>query len=131
MRGLYSRRTSHAKTYYRYLAIIARRKLLQSHREGVSDGKKPRPKPERLGEKLLHIRNALGLSQTEMLKRLNAEDVIGYKQISKYELDITEPPLIILLRYAQVAGVHVEDIIDDGTDLPEKLPTRTVRRFGR
>jgi transcriptional regulator with XRE-family HTH domain len=87
-------------------------------------GRKPRPKPERLAEKLLQIRNALGLSQTEMLKRLGVEDIIPYKQISKYELDITEPPLIILLRYAQVAGVHVEEIIDDDVELPVKLPTR-------
>ena len=85
-------------------------------------GRKPRPIPERLGEKLLQIRNALELSQTEMLKRLGVEDIIPYKQISKYELDITEPPLIILLRYAQVAGVHVEDIIDDGIDLPDNIP---------
>ena len=85
-------------------------------------GRKPRPIPKRLGEKLLQIRNALGLSQTEMLKRLGVEDIIPYKQISKYELDITEPPLIILLRYAQVAGVHVEDIIDDGIDLPDNIP---------
>ena len=85
-------------------------------------GRKPRPIPKRLGEKLLQIRNALGLSQTEMLKRLGVEDIIPYKQISKYELDITEPPLIILLRYAQVAGVHVEDIIDDGIDLPGNIP---------
>ena len=85
-------------------------------------GRKPRPIPERLGEKLLQIRNALGLSQTEMLKRLEVEDIITYKQISKYELDITEPPLIILLRYAQIAGIHVEDIIDDDLDLPERLP---------
>ena len=85
-------------------------------------GRKPRPIPERLGEKLLQIRNALGLSQTEMLKRLGVEDIIPYKQISKYELDITEPPLIILIRYAQVAGVHVEDIIDDGIDLPDNIP---------
>ena len=85
-------------------------------------GRKPRPIPKRLGEKLLQIRNALGLSQTEMLKRLGVEDIIPYKQISKYELDITEPPLIILLRYTQVAGVHVEDIIDDGIDLPDNIP---------
>ena len=85
-------------------------------------GRKPRPIPERLGEKLLLIRNALGLSQTEMLKRLGVEDIIPYKQISKYELDVTEPPLIILLRYAQVAGIHVEDIIDDDIDLPKNIP---------
>jgi transcriptional regulator with XRE-family HTH domain len=99
-------------------------------------GRKPRPKPERLGEKLLQIRNALELSQTEMLKRLGVEDIIPYKQISKYELDNTEPPLIILLRYAQVAGAHVEDIIDDDIDLPKNIPgpvkyTLSARRRSR
>jgi transcriptional regulator with XRE-family HTH domain len=81
-----------------------------------------RPKPERLAEKLLQIRNALGLSQTEMLRRLGVEDLIEYHTISKYELGKNEPPLMILLRYARVAGVYVEDLIDDELDLPEKLP---------
>ena len=81
-----------------------------------------RPRPSRLAEKLLQIRNALGLSQTEMHRRLGVEDLIEYHSISKYELNKNEPPLIILLRYAQVAGVHVEDIIDDGIDLPDNIP---------
>lgn len=82
-----------------------------------------RPRPKRLAEKLLQIRNALGLSQAEMLSRLSAEDVVSYHRISKYELDENEPPLMILLRYARVAGVYVEDLIDDDLDLPEKLPS--------
>jgi transcriptional regulator with XRE-family HTH domain len=81
-----------------------------------------RLRPERLGEKLRQIRLSLGLSQSEMLKRLDAEDLIVYSQISGYETGQREPPLIILLRYAHAAGVHVEDIIDDGLDLPNKLP---------
>jgi transcriptional regulator with XRE-family HTH domain len=87
-------------------------------------GRKARPQPERLGEKLLQIRNALGLSQSEMFRRLDVEDWISYKQLSKYELGITEPPLIILLRYARVAGVHMEDIVDDELDLPARLPSK-------
>ncbi|HVG32105.1 MAG TPA: helix-turn-helix domain-containing protein [Pyrinomonadaceae bacterium] len=81
-----------------------------------------RPKPERLADKLLQVRNALGLSQSEMLRRLDVENMIEYHTISKYELGKNEPPLIILLRYARVAGVYVEDLIDDELDLPEKLP---------
>jgi hypothetical protein len=57
-----------------------------------------------------------------MLSRLSAEDVVSYHRISKYELDKNEPPLIILLQYARIAGVYVEDLIDDALDLPEKLP---------
>jgi transcriptional regulator with XRE-family HTH domain len=81
-----------------------------------------RPRPARLAEKLLQIRQALGLSQTEMLRRLSAEDEIDYTTISKYELGRNEPPLSILLRYARAAGVHMEDLVDDELDLPAKLP---------
>ena len=81
-----------------------------------------RPRPKRLAEKLLQIRNALGLSQTDLWRHLGVEDEISQKLISKYELDQNEPPLKVLLQYARVAGVHMEDIVDDELDLPEKLP---------
>lgn len=81
-----------------------------------------RQKAERLAEKLLQLRLTLGLSQAEMLKRLEAEEMIVYNRISDYELGKREPPLPILLQYARVAGVHVEDLIDDELDLPGKLP---------
>ncbi|MDT4895990.1 MAG: Helix-turn-helix domain [Acidobacteriota bacterium] len=88
-----------------------------------------RQKAERLAEKLLQLRLALGLSQAEMLKRLDAEDMIVYNRISDYELGKREPPVPILLQYARVAGVYVEDLIDDELDLPEKLPG-TARHEG-
>jgi transcriptional regulator with XRE-family HTH domain len=81
-----------------------------------------RPRPKRLAEKLLQIRVSLGLSQPEILKRLGVGDQLDYTTISKYELDKNEPPLSILLSYARVAGVHMEDIADDELDLPPKLP---------
>lgn len=81
-----------------------------------------RPRPKRLAEKLLHIRTALGLSQTDLWRQLGVEDEISHKLISKYELDQNEPPLKVLLQYARVAGVHMEDIVDDELDLPDKLP---------
>jgi transcriptional regulator with XRE-family HTH domain len=87
-------------------------------------GRKARPTPGRLGEKLLQIRNTLGLSQSEMFRRLEAEDLITYKQISKYELGITEPPLPILLQYARAANVSTDVLIDDELDLPAKLPAK-------
>jgi transcriptional regulator with XRE-family HTH domain len=81
-----------------------------------------RPRPKRLAEKLLQIRNALGLSQTQMWRRLGVEDEISYKLISKYELDQNEPPLTVLLQYARAAGIHMEALVDDELDLPDKLP---------
>ncbi|MBV9211112.1 MAG: hypothetical protein JOZ52_10810 [Acidobacteria bacterium] len=56
-----------------------------------------------------------------MLKSLGVEDLINYKQISKYETDVSEPPLIILLQYARVAGVTMEVLADDKKDLPARL----------
>ena len=84
-----------------------------------------RPKPERLAEKLRQIRVTLGLSQTEMHRRLGVEEMITYTQISKYESGLREPLLQILLNYARVARVPTEVLIDDELDLPEKLPGTT------
>jgi transcriptional regulator with XRE-family HTH domain len=81
-----------------------------------------RVKPARLAEKLLEIRLALGLSQSEMLRRLGLEEQMDYKRISEFERRTTEPHLSVLLQYARVARVHMEDIVDDELDLPAKLP---------
>jgi transcriptional regulator with XRE-family HTH domain len=87
-------------------------------------GTRPRRKPERLAEKLREIRQSFGLSQTELLKRLEADDLIAYNEISKYELGLREPTLLVLLQYARVAGVCVDALIDDALDLPAKLPAK-------
>jgi transcriptional regulator with XRE-family HTH domain len=80
-----------------------------------------RQRPKRLAEKLLQIRLALGLSQTEMYGRLGVEDEILYTRISDYELDKAEPTLMVLLRYARASGVSMETLVDDKLDLPAKL----------
>ena len=92
-------------------------------------GRKARPKPEKLGEKLLQIRQSLGLSQSQMYKQLELEDFVSHKQMSKYELGITEPPLMILLRYARVVGISTDVLIDDEMDLPVKLPAKPKRSY--
>lgn len=95
----------------------------------------PRPKPERLAEKLLAIRETLGVSQPELLRRLGVENLIEYHIISRYERGKREPPLMILLEYARLANVYVDALIDDGLDLPDKIPNPTksegVRRRKR
>jgi transcriptional regulator with XRE-family HTH domain len=90
-------------------------------------GTKPRLKPERLAEKLRQIRLALGLSQSEMWRHLELEDLIVFKQISTYELGTREPPLPILLRYAQAANVSTDVLINDALDLPANLPAKAKR----
>jgi transcriptional regulator with XRE-family HTH domain len=86
---------------------------------------KARQRAERLAEKLLQIRLALGLSQPALHRRLGVEDMILYNRISDYERGEREPPLPILLRYARVAGVPMEVLVDDELDLPDKLPGTT------
>jgi transcriptional regulator with XRE-family HTH domain len=83
---------------------------------------------KRLGEKLRQIRDALGLSQSEMLRRLGFEEELWYTQVSAYETGRREPPLIILLEYARAAGVCPELLIDDELDLPTKLPSSPKHR---
>ena len=79
------------------------------------------PKSERLGEKLLQIRLALGLSQDGMLERLGLAEKYFRSRISAYELGDREPHLPILLRYARSVGISTDVLIDDELDLPAKL----------
>ncbi len=84
-----------------------------------------RLKQERLAEKLLRVRLAFGLSQPDMHRRLNVEDIIPYNRISDYELGKRDPPLAVLLKYARAANVYVDALIDDELDLPDQLPSPT------
>jgi len=84
-------------------------------------GRKPRVKPERLAEKLRTIRDAFGLSQGELVKRLDASDLIDAKHVSKFELGEREPSLVVLLRYARLARVSMDVLADDELDLPARL----------
>jgi transcriptional regulator with XRE-family HTH domain len=80
-------------------------------------GRAPRLRPARLGEKLLAVRQRLGLSQTQMCRALGLK--VDYSAVSNYELGTREPPLPVLLRYARLAGVSTDVLIDDELDLPE------------
>ncbi|HEV7644427.1 MAG TPA: helix-turn-helix transcriptional regulator [Pyrinomonadaceae bacterium] len=82
-------------------------------------GRESREKPERLSEKLLQIRSGLGLSQNGMLRALGLE--VDRSAISGYELGRREPTLIIVLKYARLAGVHMDVLVDDEMDLPKKF----------
>jgi len=84
-------------------------------------GRGSREKPKRLGKKLLQIRNARELSQDGMARLLAARSKLTRNDISKYERDVREPSLLVLLRYARVAGVSVDELLDDDLELPKKL----------
>lgn len=84
-------------------------------------GKRARMRQERLAGKLLQIRQALGLSQREMLSRLGFEEVLDYKRISEYELGKNEPPLAVILSYARAVNISTDVLIDDELELPANL----------
>lgn len=84
-------------------------------------GKRSRPRPERLAEKLLQIRLAYDLSQNGMIRRLGLTDELVQADVSSFELGTREPALPHLLLYARAAGVTVDVLIDDELDLPKKL----------
>ena len=84
-------------------------------------GRTPREKPARLAEKLIYIRKALNLSQEELVRRLELEPYLTREEISKYERGLRVPSLPTLLKYARIAGLIVDDLIDDEIELPTKL----------
>ena len=87
-------------------------------------GRRARHRPERLAEKLRQIREAFGLSQNEMIRRMGAEELMAQNTISEFELGKREPPLLVLLKYAEVAGVCLDVLANDNLDLPDKLPVK-------
>jgi transcriptional regulator with XRE-family HTH domain len=89
-------------------------------------GTKGRPRPASLSQKLRHIRISLKLSQGEIVRRLRLGDSFHVGRISEYESNVREPSLLVLLAYARLARVHLEDIVDDAIDLPARLPGRVI-----
>jgi transcriptional regulator with XRE-family HTH domain len=87
-------------------------------------GRAARLRSARLAEKLRQIRDALGLSQNELIRHLGLEEVIYQSNVSGYESGEREPPLPILLNYAQAAGVCLDVLANDDLDLPAKLPSK-------
>ena len=80
-------------------------------------GRSPRNKPVLLSQKLLAIRRRLNMSQTEMARALRL--TVHYSAVSNFELGTREPDLLVVLRYARLAGIPMEVIVDDNLSLPE------------
>lgn len=77
-------------------------------------GRSYRTRPKKLGAKLKLIRVRLGLTQAEMIKALNVKsEPLHPTNVSEYERGKREPPLLVLLRYARLAGVIMDVLVDD------------------
>lgn len=64
------------------------------------------------------------MSQAALVELL-AQPKLHPAHVSGYERGEREPPLPVLLRYARLAGVCLERLVDGELDLPDKLPART------
>jgi transcriptional regulator with XRE-family HTH domain len=91
-------------------------------------------RPKRLGEKLGIIRKQLELSQNEMVRRLGLNGKLTREEVSAYERGVREPSLPTLLRYADVARVWIDVLVDDDLDLPKEtrgvIKSEGIRRRG-
>jgi len=81
-------------------------------------GRSSRPTPKHLAKKLRRIRERLDISQAVMCDRLGFEK-IHPAHISAYEHGKREPPLPVLLKYARLARVSTDVLIDDKLKLPK------------
>lgn len=86
-------------------------------------------RPRRLAEKLKKIRVDLNLSQSELLERLGFSDVVFQGNVSQYELGRREPPLPVLLAYANIANIYVDVLINDDLEMPNQLPASRKKSF--
>ena len=93
-------------------------------------GQSRRQQPVRLAAKLKEVRTKLDLTQEQMAEQLH-EVKAGLQSghTSEYETGKREPSLLILLRYARIAGVLVEVLIDDDLNLPDRLPKRRLKHL--
>lgn len=81
--------------------------------------------PARLGEKLKSIRESFELTTEEMIAKLDCPEIPLYRaSITQFEKNRREPQLMILLKYARLAQVEVDVLIDDNLSLNMKTPRK-------
>ena len=74
-------------------------------------------KPTKLSIKLLSIRNQLGFTQGELINALGMESEVSQSQISAFERGTRIPSLLILLKYAKLAQISTDSLLDDEIEL--------------
>jgi transcriptional regulator with XRE-family HTH domain len=94
-----------------------------------------------IGEKLGYIRDALKLTQVQMIDYLGLRESATPLKVSRRSFDRsyisvwehskTEPPVNVLLRYAHLGGVSVDAFVDDLLKLPSQERIREYRAGAR
>ena len=74
-----------------------------------------RPTPQHLAPKLQAIRESFGVSQYRFSKFLQ----VGRTRLSEWEWGRRVPSLVVLMRYAKLADIPLEFIVDDDIALDD------------
>lgn len=85
-----------------------------------------RAKTKYLADKLLAIREKLGVSQSQLVALLDNNKSTG--RISEYEGGTREPDLNTLLKYARLARVSLDVLADDNLELKFRKNWKRPRR---
>ena len=81
-------------------------------------GRGRQERPEKLAEKLKEIRLRLNLTQTQIFELLNDEKArLHVGHISLFETGQRVPSLLVLLKYARLAKLQMEILVDDEIEL--------------
>ena len=82
-------------------------------------GRAHRSRPHGLGKKLQLIRIRLGLTQSELIKKLAVDEVLYPSSISLFESNGREPSLLVLLAYSNLSGWTINELVDDKVNLSD------------
>lgn len=83
-----------------------------------------RPRPDRLAEKLLRVRQSVGYTLEEMARALAGvkKSPPSKAHVLRYETGEREPSLFYLMEVCDVFGVDLRDLVDDAREI--RLPKR-------
>ena len=83
-------------------------------------GRAHRSRPNRLAEKLRFIRIHFGLTQSALINKLAVKgESLCPSSISLFEKGGREPSLPVLLAYSKLAGVTINELVDDQVKLSD------------
>ena len=71
----------------------------------------------KLSDKLKLIRLHIGLTQDQMAEKLGLTSELKRARVSEWEVGRGEPKRLILIKYSEIAGIEIKQLIDDREDL--------------
>ena len=80
---------------------------------GLGDVRNTEHEAMLLADKLRAIRLHLGFTQDQMAEKLGLSETSRRSRVSEWENGRTEPNRFVLLKYTELVGVSVSQVIDD------------------